>query len=177
MEGVQVSARVPSNPMRGPRLLALTALVAGLCACGEDGGTLEGSVAPLLDLRYKRSEALLAEGELSINFVVPQGSGVNTVLKVSARVGDMIPEGYTGGLDINLAEDVGGGAQRGAIGRSVLDEPVRVFPPLARGSLVVDRLPTAQGQRVSGDFHVTFVNGIDIYSGRTIFGSFEATVP
>ncbi|QSQ10675.1 hypothetical protein JY572_19700 [Myxococcus landrumensis] len=177
MEGVQVSARLHSTTARGLRTLALTALAAGLCACGEEGGTLEGSVSPLLDLRYRRAEAVLAEGELSINFVTPQGSGVNTVLKVSARVGDMIPEGYTGGLDINLAEDLGGGAQRGAIGRAVLDEPARAFPQLERGSLVVDRLPTAQGQRVSGDFHVTFVNGIDIYSGRTIFGSFEATVP
>lgn len=162
---------------RSRRALALASVLAALCACGDEGGTLEGSVAPLLDLKYRRAEAVLAEGELSINFVTPQGSGVNTVLKVSARVADMLPEGYTGPLDINLAEVMEGGSQRGVIGRSVLDEPVRVFPQLERGSLVVDRMPTEPGQRVSGDFHVTFVNGIDIYSGRTIFGSFEATVP
>ncbi|NTX05044.1 hypothetical protein [Myxococcus llanfairpwllgwyngyllgogerychwyrndrobwllllantysiliogogogochensis] len=172
-----MSPRLHPTHSHGFRTLALVALVAGLCACSDEGGALEGSVSPLLDLKYKRAEAVLAEGELSINFVSPQGSGVNTVLKVSARVGDMIPEGYTGGLTINLAEALEGGAQRGVIGRSVLDEPARVFPQLERGSLVVDNLPTAQGQRVTGDFHVTFVNGIDIYSGRTIFGSFEATVP
>ncbi|WP_228556725.1 hypothetical protein [Myxococcus sp. AB025B] len=173
--GIRATSVSSGRPFRGLALAAV--LVAGLCACGDEGGRLEGSVSPLLDLRYTRSEAVLAEGELSINFVKPQGPGVNTLLKVSARVGDMIPEGYTGGLDINLAEVLEGGAQRGAIGRSVLDEPARVFPPLERGSLVVQRIPTAQGQRISGEFHVTFVNGTDIYSGRTIFGSFEATVP
>ncbi|MFY2556490.1 hypothetical protein ACN469_02505 [Corallococcus terminator] len=172
-----MNARLHPTHSHGFRALALLALVAGLGACSDEGGALEGSVSPLLDLKYKRSEAVLAEGELSINFVTPQGSGVNTVLKVSARVGDMIPEGYTGGLTIDLAEALEGGAQRGVIGRSVLDEPARAFPQLERGTLVVDKIPTGQGQRVTGDFHVTFVNGIDIYSGRTIFGSFEATVP
>ena len=30
---------------------------------------------------------------------------------------------------------------------------------------------------VPGNFHVTFVTGTDVYSGRTVFGRFEATVP
>ncbi|MCE9669391.1 hypothetical protein LY474_16395 [Myxococcus stipitatus] len=158
------------------RLLAATVLPV-LCACGAKDGQLEGSVSTLLDLKYQRAEALLAEGELSINFLVPQGAGANTVLKVSAQVGDMIPEGYTGGLTIDLAEVLPNGAQRGAIGRTVLDEPERTFPPLQVGELIVQRLPLQQGQKVDGEFHVTFANGTHIYSGRTIFGSFEATVP
>ncbi|MCP3103624.1 hypothetical protein LZ198_32545 [Myxococcus sp. K15C18031901] len=159
------------------RWLLWTALLPVLCACGAKDGELEGSVSTLLDLKYQRVEALLAEGELSINFLVPQGAGANTVLKVSAQVGDMIPEGYTGGLNINLAEVLSNGAQRGAIGRTVLDEPERTFPPLQVGALIVQQLPLQQGQKVDGEFHVTFANGTHIYSGRTIFGSFEATVP
>lgn len=145
-------------------------------ACGGEGGALEGSVTPLLDLRYQRSEARVGEGQLSVSFLTKQGSGENTVLKVSARVDDMLPEGYTGSLDIDLAEVLENGAQRGTVGRSVLDEPVREFPLLARGKLFVDRIPQPNG-RVTGDFNVTFVNGTDVYSGRTIFGRFEATVP
>jgi hypothetical protein len=30
---------------------------------------------------------------------------------------------------------------------------------------------------VTGELHITFTNGTDVYSGRTIFGRFEATVP
>ncbi len=160
-----------------PRLLALP-LLAALCACGDGDKTLEGSVSPLLDLRYERAEALLAEGELSVSFVTPQGSGVDTKLKVSAQVADMLPEEvYTGPLTVDLAEVLEGGAQRGAIGRSVLDEPVRTFPQLRLGTLFVDAMPLEQGQRITGEFNVTFENGTDVYSGRTIFGSFEATVP
>ncbi|MCP3139004.1 hypothetical protein [Pyxidicoccus xibeiensis] len=158
------------------RTLALGALLLASSACSPEGGALEGSVAPLLDLRYERVEAQWAPGELAINFVTAQGSGINTVLKVSALVGDMIPEGYTGPLDIDLAQVLEDGAQRGAIGRSVLDEPARTFPQLERGGLQVDGTPVEAGSRITGDFHVTFVNGTDVYSGRTIFGSFEATV-
>ncbi|MFP2930000.1 hypothetical protein ACLESO_33360 [Pyxidicoccus sp. 3LG] len=158
------------------RAMALGAVLLGSSACSSGGGELEGSVSPLLDLRYERAEAQWAPGELAINFVTPQGAGINTQLKVSARVGDMIPEGYEGPLEINLAEVLEGGAQRGSIGRSVIDEPVRTFPQLELGTLQVDSTPVLAGSTIKGDFHVTFVNGTDVYSGRTIFGSFEATV-
>jgi hypothetical protein len=97
---------------------------------------------------------------------------------VSARVADMLPDGeYAGSLDINLAEALADGSQRGSVGRSVLDEPVRPFPQLVRGNLFVRSLPRNTGDRVSGEFNVTFTNGTDVYSGRTIFSRFEATAP
>ncbi|WP_223752406.1 hypothetical protein [Myxococcus sp. RHSTA-1-4] len=169
---MQVSPLLP----RRSRAAVLSAALAGLGACAPEGTRLEGSVSELVDLRYERAEAQWSPGELSINFVTPQGTGVNTILKVSAQVGDMIPEGYTGPLVIDLAEVLEGGAQRGAIGRSVLDEPARTFPPLARGKLTVGGTPVEPGSRITGDFHVTFDNGTNVYSGRTVFGSFEATV-
>ncbi len=166
----------PFPPRSVARALVLGAALAASSGCSSEGGELEGSASPLMNLRYERAEAQWSPGELAINFVTPQGSGVNTVLKVSAFVGDMIPEGYVGPLTINLAEVLEGGAQRGAIGRSVLDEPVRTFPQLEVGTLTVDGTPVTASSRIQGDFHVTFVNGIDVFSGRTIFGSFEATV-
>ncbi len=163
------------RPARAPWLGAVLAAV--LCACGDEGGRLEGSVTSLLDLRYDRAEAQLSEGELAVSFLTQQGTGTNIVLKVSARVADMLPEGYTGPLDVDLAEVLATGAQRGAVGRNVLDEPARTFPALRLGGLKVKALPGQQRQRISGELHVTFVNGTHPYSGRTIFGSFEATVP
>ncbi len=163
-------------PRAAARALALGAVLLASGGCSSEGGELEGSASPLMDLRYERSEAQWSPGELAINFITPQGAGVNTKLKVSAFVGDMIPEGYVGPLQINLAEVLEGGAQRGAIGRSVLDEPARTFPQLEVGMLTVDGTPVTAGSRITGDFHVTFVNGTDVFSGRTIFGSFEATV-
>ncbi|RKH61238.1 hypothetical protein D7V93_12100 [Corallococcus llansteffanensis] len=169
MEGVQVSARL--------RFIA-PALVALVTACGGEGGALEGSVTPLLDLHYQRADAQLAEGTLAVSFVNVQGTGQNVVLKVSARVTDMLPDAeYTGSLDIDLAQALEDGSQRGSVDRSVLDEPVRPFPLLQRGNLFVKSLPKTTGDRVSGEFNVTFVNGTDVYSGRTIFGRFEATAP
>ena len=164
-------------PRRAPaRALVLGAMLLASSGCSSEGGELEGSVSPLLDLRYERVEAQWSPGELAISFVTAQGSGINTQLKVSATVGDMIPEGYVGPLQINLAEVLKGGAQRGALGRSVLEEPARTFPPLQVGRLNVDGTPVTAGSRITGDFHVTFVNGTHVFSGRTIFGSFEATV-
>lgn len=161
-----------------PRALVLGPLLAALCACQDPGsGTLEGSVAPLLDLNYDNVQAALAEGELSVSFVSLEAP-LGTVLKVSARVADMLPEEvYTGPLTVDLAEELDGGVQRGAIGRSVLDEPVITFPQLRLGTLFVDAMPLETGQLVKGEFNVTFENGTDVYSGRTLFGSFEATVP
>ncbi|NOJ94894.1 hypothetical protein HMI51_18390 [Corallococcus coralloides] len=170
MEGMQVSA-----PFRriAPVLFALVAT-----ACGDEGGKLEGSVTELIDLRYQRTEAALAEGTLAVSFVNTQGSGQDVVLKVSARVADMLPDNeYAGSLDIDLAQALDDGSQRGSVGRSVLDEPVRPFPPLVRGNLFVKSLPKNTGDRVSGEFSVTFTNGTDVYSGRTIFSRFEAIAP
>lgn len=161
------------------RLVALAALLGGLSGCGE-GPRLEGSVTPLLDLRYERSEALADEVEASVRFITAQGSGENTVLKVTARLEDLQ---LTPDQPINLAELLGDEddpeeerPQRGTVSRSVLDEPARDFPRITRGTLTFEKAITP-GATVPGNFHVTFVNGTDVYSGRTVFGRFEATVP
>ncbi|SEU37988.1 hypothetical protein [Stigmatella erecta] len=157
-----------------PGLLA--GLLAGLLgACGE-GPRIEGSVSPLLDLRYERAEAQGTPDEVSVRFITPQGAGENTILKVTAKL-ENLP--FAPGTPIDLTEPLGAPpseVQRGEVSRSVLDEPVRGFPRIARGTLTFQK-DLQPGTKVSGDFHVTFVQGTDVYSGRTLFGRFEATVP
>lgn len=153
-------------------LFALVSTVLLSTACNH-GPRVEGSVGELLDLTYERAEARLSQDELSVSFLTTQGTGENTILKVTARLQDLT---FTVGTPIDLAQALENGGQRGAVGRSVLDEPVRPFPAIARGSLVVHGTPEP-GASVTGEFNVTFVNGTDVYSGRTLFGRFEATAP
>lgn len=157
------------------RILPALSLLGLMTACGQ-GPHLEGSVTSLLDLSYETVEAQANEEEATVRFITVQGAGENTILKVAARLDDLT---LTPGVKIDLAEVLGetpDSPQRGAVSRSVLDEPQREFPRLLRGGLTFDQALTPQN-KVSGDFHVTFVNGTDVYSGRTIFGRFEATVP
>lgn len=159
-----------------PRLVALlTALTAGLCACGQ-GPHIEGSVSDLIDMRYETAELLGTEEEISVRFITRQEAAENTILKVAARLDDLT---FTPDQPIDLAAPLTealDGPQRGTVSRSKLDEPARDFPRIARGSLTVEKALTP-GAKVPGSFHVTFVNGTHVYSGRTLFGSFEATVP
>lgn len=157
------------------RILPALSLLGLMTACGQ-GPHLEGSVTALLDLRYDTAEAQVNEEEASVRFLTAQGAGENTILKVAARLDDLT---LTPGTKIDLAEVLGDtpdSPQRGAVSRSVLDEPQREFPRLLRGGLTFDQALNPQS-KVTGEFHVTFVNGTDVYSGRTIFGRFEATVP
>lgn len=191
MEGLQVS------PAR-PHLLPWLALPGLLAACSQSPA-LEGSLSTLLDLRYEGAEARLddkgtadrlEDDELSVSFFTyqaapPQGPDAgpapepgerprNFILQVSARLEGLTPEQR---LDVDLAEQVGrNNAPRGTIARIVLDEPVRPFPPIARGRLSFQS-PLVPGATVRGSFNATFANGTLVYSGHTVFGRFEAQVP
>ncbi len=158
-----------------PRILPALVLTGLISGCGE-GPHLEGSVAPLLNLHYEKSEATADTAEASVRFLTEQGAGENTILKVTARLDNLQ---LTPGAEIDLSELLGkepDSAQRGSVSRSVLNEPDRAFPRILRGGLTFEKIP-ASGATVPGSFHVTFVNGTDVYSGRTVFGRFEATVP
>ncbi|MFL5343778.1 MAG: hypothetical protein ACJ8AT_03255 [Hyalangium sp.] len=158
-----------------PRILPALILTGLLSGCGE-GPHLEGSVAPLLDLHYEKAEATADTAEASVSFLTPQGEGENTILKVTARLDKLV---LTPGTEVDLSELLGteqDSPQRGSVARAVQNEPHRDFPRILRGGLTFDKA-LASGDTVPGSFHVTFVNGTDVYSGRTLFGRFEATVP
>lgn len=162
-------------------LLGGLGLVSALTGCGDDM-RLEGSVTPLLlSIRYQAVDVRSSDEEIAVRFIKKndqneEGGGEDTILKVAARLDSVV---FTPGQPLDLAQPLGrepDSAQRGTVSRSVYKEPVRDFPRIARGTLTLDK-PLTPNTVVPGNFHVTFVTGTDVYSGRTVFGTFEATVP
>lgn len=156
-------------------------LLGTLTGCGEDM-QLEGSLTSLLlSIRYQAVDVRSSDEEIAVRFIKKNSEneeegGEDTILRVSARLDKLV---FTPGKPINLAELLGDeldDPQRGTVSRSVYKEPTRDFPRIARGTLTLDAPLTPQ-TTVPGNFHVTFVTGTDVYSGRTVFGTFEATVP
>ena len=134
---------------------------------------LEGSLSVMMELRYDVAHVDVTADDLAIRFAKKQGEGEDTVLKVTASISDL--ELVANGT-IDLAEATPAGAQRGVISRDVLDDPRRVFPKLVRGRVILTRVPEPGGQNVNGDLSITFENGTEFASGRTVFGKFEADV-
>lgn len=154
------------------RALAALALVLTVSACGPEEHALEGSLSEVVNLRFRDADLTLGESELALRFIAPQGAGENVVLRVTAStLGTSVDAQET----LDLAELDPVGAQRGRITRAVHEDPLTELPPLQRGGLVFDRSPLA-GERVTGSLHVTFAQGTELASGRTVFGSFEARV-
>ena len=50
------------------------------------------------------------------------------------------------------------------------NDPRNTLPPILRGTMYFDR-PLDRGTEVGGDFHITFENGIEAASGRTVFST------
>lgn len=149
-----------------------------LWACGsstqEPGPKhhLEGSLTTIMDLGYDSAQVDITTEEVAVRFVRTQGAGEDTVLKVSASLIGAAADAET---TIDLDELAPSGAQRGRISRNVLDDPRREFPALRTGRLLFHRAPVS-GQTAPGEFSVTFENGTEAASGRTVYGDFEATV-
>jgi hypothetical protein len=161
--------------------LCALALLGLLTGCGEDM-QLEGSVTSVLSsIKYEAVDVTSTDEEVAVRFIKKnskneEDEGVDIILRVSARLDDAV---LTPGKPLDLAELLGDeldSPQRGKVNRSVFKEPIRDFPRIARGTLTLDGPLTPQ-TTVPGSFHVTFVTGTDVYSGRTVFGTFEATVP
>lgn len=187
----------------GARLVCL-ALVAGLAAaCSPPGQVappkfrLEGSLSQLMNLGYDEARLRLdydpnnplPTDTLGIEFVrlrplgsgaLPDGGMVMTgdsedmVLKIGyALAGDAPPNNQR--LDLTFLDE--NGISRTTLSRNVLNDPRRSFPPLRVGSLFLDRAPDRVAMNiVNGEFNLTFENGIEVASGRTIFGRFSAKV-
>ena len=186
MEVVQVSARVQ-------RFIALAVTALALCACEDDPRKrppkfrLEGSLSQVMDLGFDEARVGVASTDISITFVrirplggseVSEDGGTEMVgttedypLKVAYRLlGDPV------GGRVDLASLDMNGAQRGVASRLVANDPRNVLPLILRGTMYFDR-PLDPGATVGGDFHITFENGIDAASGRTVFATtFQAKV-
>ncbi len=152
---------------------------------------LEGSVTQVMDLGY--DEARLQTSFLDVKLLFVRRRPLNAVDDGGTGTGasEDYPLMVTYSLEdggifqdkrVDLTELTAAGTQRGLVSRNVLNDPRRSFPALNRGTLYLGRgLLDQDGivisdAVVSGDFHVTFENGIEAASGRTIFGNFDAKV-
>jgi hypothetical protein len=163
------------------------ALALGSCADpSRPAHYLEGSLGQLMDLGYDRVRVQLAPDDVSLLFVrvhqltafgdAGSGGTAGTSEDYPFRVG-LLRWGrpLDAGVEQDLSEDGGSGTQRATFSRDVLNDPRKQFPPCRIGGLRFDA-DLVPGTSVSGDFHVTFENGIETASGRTVFDSFTAEV-
>jgi hypothetical protein len=156
-------------------------------ACVPDGAVprnrIEGSVSSVIPTGYDTARIQVSLTDVAINFVRERkvdatdagsdGVGINedTVLSLAFPWTQGVVPVKTR-IDLNPTD---GGATFGACSRNVLNDPRRTFPKIVRGTVLFDAA-LEPGTRVVGDFHVTFENGIEAASGRTLFSTFEATV-
>lgn len=176
------------------RALALALLASGLVACEVDPKNpppkyrLEGSLTQVMDLGYDEARILIAPEDVSLIFVRirplssvdPGDGGTPTMagttedypLKVAYR---LLQDGLPSGGRVDLAAVDENGAQRGVLSRLVQNDPRNTLPPIIRGTIAFDR-PLDPDTVVSGDFHVTFENGVEAASGRTVFSKYSARV-
>lgn len=161
--------RVPSLIAK-PALLFLTLSL--LPGCGEEVPTLDGSLGEVVSLDYLGAELSHTEEQLSLHFLTAGKAGDDTVLRVLVNVAG-IP--LTAPTRIDLAEAMPAGGQRGFVTRKVYEDTREVLPELARGYLLLRSTPQPN-QTLKGELSLTFVQGSDWGSGRTVFGSFEALV-
>lgn len=163
--------------MRGvfTTLAATLACQPALVACGRSGeqSALEGSVTELLDLGYASARLEASEQDFALSFLKPRGEGEDVVLKLGVSTAGITP---ADGTTLDLAEALTETQQRGVFTRNVLDDPRQTFPRLKRGFVTLRTWPTP-GARVVGELSALFENGVELASGRTIFGGFEANVP
>ncbi len=178
------------------RMLLISLIAVLLCQCGAGDSTamtpalyaLQGSVTQVLDLGYDEARIELAPEDVSLVFArkraltqvgidggvgMASGQSEEYPLKVAYSLwGQAVPSE----LRVDLAEKRSdAGMQRGIASRNVVNDPRTAFPALVRGTVFFNGklLPN---ETVRGDFHMTFENGTQAASGRTIFGSFSAKV-
>jgi len=147
---------------------------------------LEGSLGQVMDIAYDEARILIAPEDVSLLFVrirplgavdLPDG-GVNPdpmmtgntedyPLKVAYR---LLGEPQPGKGQYDLASLDSNGAQRGVVSRNVTNDPRNTLPAIVRGTISFDR-DLEPNAVVHGDFRVTFENGIEAASGRTVFST------
>jgi hypothetical protein len=162
-----------------------------LTACGGQGPRfrLEGSLSQLMNLQYDEARIRLTTQTMSLDFVrkralgdtrLPDGgmtevgTSEDFVLQIGYQLlGDAPPNNQA--IDLTFLDE--NGNFRTTLARNVVNDPRRTFPPLRVGSLFLDRTPDPVAMNtVNGDFNITFENGVEIASGRTVFGKFAAKV-
>lgn len=169
--------------------LALWVSVASSCVDPKAAKyRLEGSLGQLMDLGYDEARLQLGPDDLSILFVRihpldttgPSDGGSTTVgnsedypFKVSVA---LLGQGPFGGSRVDLTMTDGNGNPISSFSRDVFNDPNKAFPKAMRSTIFLNKVPVVD-QTVTGDFNVTFAEGVEVASGRTVFSKgFSAKV-
>ncbi|MBI5543446.1 MAG: hypothetical protein HY901_06125 [Deltaproteobacteria bacterium] len=145
---------------------AAMALALGSCS----GPSLDGSLSEAFDLSFSSMLIRRSEKALQLSYLKSEGREVVVAVTVATEGLGLKP-----GARVELGGEYAPGHPRTVVSRAVDGEPVRTLPPVLKGTLTVDQLPTS-GSTVTGDFSVSFGEGGDVGSGRTLFGNFSAKV-
>jgi hypothetical protein len=142
------------------------------CGSGKAFHTLEGSLSTVMDLGYDESEMTYSDTEFTISFKIRRGnrnmscsmsSNCDTVASVTTRL-EQVPY-PDGGMDLLRGSKTWG-----------LTEDLTMFPTIRIGEMHIGNVPRA-GLTAAGNFHVTFTNGVEFASGKTLFTDrFDAKV-
>ncbi len=162
--------------------------------------SLQGSLQQEMDLGFDKA-TLVYSGDsptgpqFSISFdrTIGNTMGVNTILEVAVTLDPTRMEALKAGIDFDLSQKLSNGQVRGTVSRNVLDDPRTTFPPFRQcGSYAADggviqascaqlelyNVPKeGENLQAAGTLHLTFADGIDFASGRTVFGNFNANFP
>lgn len=151
-----------------PRRAAIpaTLLLLGLGACTDPA--LDGSISEAFDLSFSSMRIVQSENALQIDYLRSEGHEVVIRLVV-------VTEGLDFSKEVQLGGEYRPGHARATVSRAVDGEPVRVLPPVSKGSLKLDHAPEI-GKDLGGTFNLSFGQGGDVGSGRTLSGRFSAAV-
>ncbi len=174
-------------------LAAIALAVGAASSCADPRAAkyrLEGSLGQLMDLGYDEARLQLGPDDLSILFVRihpldtlgPNDGGSTNMMvgnsedypfKVSVA---LLGQGPFGGSRVDLTMTDGNGNPVSTFSRDVLNDPNKAFPKASRATLFLNKVPVVD-QTVTGDFNVTFAEGVEVASGRTVFSKgFSAKV-
>jgi hypothetical protein len=174
----------------------LTALVAlSAAACGGNGlepppkHFLEGSLGQVMNLGYDETRIALSDSQFSLRFVRlhkltslggdggtgETGSSEDYPLIVAYRL-DSTETWVMDKTTVDLTAVNASRDPKGVASRDVQKDPRTTLPKIVTGSLSVDKALDL-GATIHGDFHITFEDGIEAASGRTVFAkAYDAKV-
>ncbi|MBJ6761092.1 hypothetical protein JGU66_09985 [Myxococcaceae bacterium JPH2] len=152
--------------------LAGLACAAGILACGRGDNSLSGSVSELFPTGdVSRVEVRRNAEAFQVSYFRNNGMDVDLVarLTVDTEGLDLKP-----GAKLPLGGTTPSGKDRASVVHVAAGEPARMFGPVERGDLVLDKGGNP-GEATSGDFSLSFRKGDAYGAGRSMEGTFSAT--
>ncbi len=151
--------------MKTLALLSLLAL-SGCLATPE----LDGSLGEAVDLAFNTVELKRSPRAIQVSYLRSEGREVTARLTVVTEGLELTP-----GAELSLEGEYAPGHPRATLVRAVDGEPLRTFPPVARGVLIFDAAPDG-GAEVTGEFSLALQEGEVFGAGRTLRGTFIGVV-